>query len=248
MRPLHELLIEAANRQQLTPSTRRGVLTLAGAAATVPAALGIETALAQVQAEHGNPAQRRRRRAQRGKKQQQGNRRNDIRILNYALTLEHLEAAFYTEGVGNDQGQGGVFDEDDFNAFDDRDADLFDRLVEIGIHERAHVTALIATIENLGGDPVEPLCYDFGYNNANQFLEVAQALENTGVSAYDGAIADIRSGELQTTGATIATVEARHASYLNFINGDSPFPDAFDMPLNMDEVLEIAGSFIIDCP
>ena len=113
---------------------------------------------------------------------------------------------------------------------------------------REHVDTLIDVIDSLGGDPVEELCYDFGYDTVAEFLGVAQALENTGVSAYDGAIADIRSGDLQTAGATIATVEARHASYLNFINGDNPFPAAFDTPLDMDEVLDIAGQFIVDCP
>ena len=53
---------------------------------------------------------------------------------------------------------------------------------------------------------------------------MAEFLENTGVSAYDGAIAYIKAAKLQTAGATIATVEARHASYLNLINGDLPFP------------------------
>ena len=59
---------------------------------------------------------------------------------------------------------------------------------------------------------------------------VTQQLENVGVSAYDGALAFLTSAQLQTTGATIATVEARHASYLNLLNNMIPFPNAFDMP------------------
>ncbi len=66
--------------------------------------------------------------------------------------------------------------------------------------------------------------------------------------AYDGAIARINSGDLQTTGATIATVEARHAAYLNLINGDDPFPAAFDEPKTEEQVLAIAGKFIVACP
>lgn len=237
MRPLHEVLIEAATRKGVSLSTRRGALALAAAA---PAALGLNTVLGQVNSET-KQGQRRKKRKKREQNQNQNNRRNDIAILNYALTLEHLEYAFYRDGVGDD----GEFDEDDFNAFDDRDPDLYDRLRDIEMHEGDHVDALIATIQSLGGDPVEEACYDFGYNNVNQFLAVAQALENTGVSAYDGAIAGIKDPDLQTTGATIATVEARHASYLNFINGTSPFPDSFDEPLTMDEVLAIAGPFIV---
>jgi hypothetical protein len=63
------------------------------------------------------------------------------------------------------------------------------------------------------------------------------------VSAYDGAIGLIDAPELQTAGATIATVEARHAAYLNDLNGDSPFPAAFDTPLSMEEVLAAAAPF-----
>jgi rubrerythrin len=240
MRPLHELLIEAANRQQLSPATRRGVLTLAGAAATVPAAMGIETVMAQVTAERGNRGQRRRKRArrrgEREEKQNQGNRRNDIRILNYALTLEHLEYAFYRDGLAQ-------FDANDF------DPGVFDLLTDIRDHEDTHVDVLTDVINDLGGDPVEEApCYDFGndFDEPNGFLEIAQLLENTGVSAYTGALADIKSGDVQTAGATIATVEARHASYLNLINGDNPFPAAFDTPLTMQEVLDAAAAFF-DC-
>jgi hypothetical protein len=39
-------------------------------------------------------------------------------------------------------------------------------------------------------------------------------------------------------------VEARHASYLNLITGEIPFPAAFETPLTTEEVLEIAGPFI----
>jgi len=39
-------------------------------------------------------------------------------------------------------------------------------------------------------------------------------------------------------------VEARHASYLNLITGEVPFPAAFETPLTAEEVLEIAGPFI----
>ena len=227
MRPLHEVLLEAAARPSVSHTSRRGVFALAAAA---PIAFGLESVLAQTGAEQQN----------RGRRNRGGRRKGDIAVLNYALTLEHLEYAFYRDALEGPN----AFTENAFNAFDDRDPQLFARLQEIKQHEGAHVDALIATIQQLGGKPVEELCYDFGYSTVPQFLAVAQALENTGVSAYDGAIADIKSPRLQTTGATIATVEARHAAYLNFINGENPFPDAFDTPLDKADVLDIAGQFI----
>jgi hypothetical protein len=76
---------------------------------------------------------------------------------------------------------------------------------------------------------------------------IAATLENTGVMAYDGAIALLQSKDLQTAGATIATVEARHASYLNLLSGAIPFPTAFDMPKTMREILMAANQFITSC-
>jgi rubrerythrin len=240
MRPLHELLIEAANRQPLAPSTRRGVLAMASVAASVPVASGLQSVLAQVGAE-GNKGRKRRRRRNQGQGNNSGNPQRDIAILNYALTLEHLEYAFYRDGLAQ-------FSAGDFGA------GVFDLLGDIRDHEQAHVDTLIDVIEDLGGDPVEEGCYNFDaldgtgdsfdFQDPDGFLDIAQLLENTGVMAYTGAIKDIKSGALQEASATIATVEARHASYLNLINGDNPFPDAFDEPKSMEEILAAAGGFI----
>ncbi len=73
------------------------------------------------------------------------------------------------------------------------------------------------------------------------------ALENTGVAAYTGAAQYlIDNDELLTAALTIHGVEARHAAYLNILNEENPFPNAFDEPLTPAEVVEIAGQFIVD--
>ncbi len=157
-----------------------------------------------------------------------------IDVLNYALTLEHLEYAFYRDGL------------DQFSA-DQFEDGVYDRLTEIRDHEGAHVNTLTQVVSDLGGEPVEEAEYDFGYgDDPDAFLEVAAALENTGVSAYDGAgAALIENDDLLTAAGTIVAVEARHASYLNLITGEVPFPAAFETPLSRAEVLEIAGPFIV---
>ena len=172
---------------------------------------------------------------------------SDVDVLNFALTLEHLEYAFYRDLLER-------FDEKAFkkaktlNGFGNRTReDVRPNLVDIRDHEQTHVDALTATIEDLGGEPVEEACYDFGVEDVDDFLAIAAVLENTGVSAYDGAIARIERANLLTTGATIATVEARHASYLNFLTDDDPFPEAFDTTRTESEVLDAAGGFIVDC-
>ena len=172
---------------------------------------------------------------------------SDVDVLNFALTLEHLEYAFYRDGLER-------FEERDFrraktlNGFGNRvRGDVRPNLVDIRDHEGTHVDTLSAVIDDLGGAPVEEACYDFGLEDADDFLGVAAVLENTGVSAYDGAISLIESGDLLTAGATIATVEARHASYLNLLTGADPFPGPFDDPKSMEETLDAAGGFIVDC-
>ena len=166
---------------------------------------------------------------------------DEISVLNYALTLEHLENAFYRDGLATLTEQ----------AFIDVgfDATLFDYLAEIGAHEAEHVDTLTQVITSLDGEPVAEGTYDFGeaFNDAEAFLATAQALENTGVDAYTGAAQYlIDSDDLLTAALTIHGVEARHAAYLNVVNGENPFPDAFDEPLTPAEVVDIAGGFIVE--
>ncbi len=172
----------------------------------------------------------------------------DIAILNYALKLERLEKAFYVQGQSR-------FTMTDFTGanfirgFGGRIiSKVYDYFNLIRDHEVVHVDTLVSVIQSLGGTPVAACTYNFGYSNVDGYVAVAQALENTGVMAYDGAIKLIEDPELQQAGATIATVEARHASYLNLLNGTVPFPAAFDTPKTMDQILFIAGQFIVSCP
>ena len=123
-------------------------------------------------------------------------RPTDIDVLNYALTLEHLEYAFYRDGL------------EKFGKREFENAKVFDGLGRylrrnayenfqiIRDHEDTHVKALTSTIESLGGTPVPEATYNFkktAFTSVAKFVSVAQFLENTGVSAYDGAIAYIKA-------------------------------------------------------
>lgn len=172
----------------------------------------------------------------------------DIDILNYALSLENLEAAFYVQGLAR-------FNASDFSngnstaVFGSKiNGNVYSYLGLIRDHEVTHAATLKALITSLGGTPVAPCTYNFGVKNVNDFLMTGMALENTGVMAYDGAIAMITSLDIKQAAATVATVEARHASYLNILNGAIPFPSAFDTPKSMAEILAIASQFISSCP
>lgn len=161
-----------------------------------------------------------------------------VDVLNYALTLEHLEYAFYRDGLEE-------FSAKDFSA-GGYAANVYKWFGIIRDHEKEHVDTLTKVITDLGGKPVAEATYNFGYTDLAGFVGVAQALENTGVSAYQGAAQFlIDEDALLTAALTIHGVEARHASYLNGLNGTSPFPDAFNPTLTPDEVLAIAGPFIV---
>ena len=161
-----------------------------------------------------------------------------VDVLNYALTLEHLEYAFYRDGLQE-------FTAEDFTAAGYA-ANVYDFFGEIRDHELEHVETLMSVIGDLGVEPVEEAEYDFGYTDLAGFIGVAQVLENTGVSAYQGAAQFlIEEDELLTAALTIHGVEARHAAYLNGLQGESQFPDAVNPTLTPDEVLAAAGPFIV---
>ncbi|MDQ4100264.1 MAG: ferritin-like domain-containing protein [Chloroflexota bacterium] len=215
MRDLQSLFMGAINEEQARIANRRGVLgggakVVAGGAAAI--AVAGAPALAKLVAAQDFES--------------------DVDVLNYALTLEHLEFAFYRDGLEG-------------FAAEDFEEGVYDNLLLVRDHEGDHVDTLVSVITDLGGEPVEEGEYDFGYEDADGFLSVAAALENTGVSAYDGAAASLESVDLLNAAGTIVAVEARHASYLNLVTGENPFPEAFETPLSPDEVLEIAGDFIV---
>ncbi|MEA2155351.1 MAG: hypothetical protein QOE11_1491 [Solirubrobacteraceae bacterium] len=140
-------------------------------------------------------------------------KKNDGRILNFALTLEFLEAAFYKQAVDN-------------KAYGDS-ADLQRFAETVAKHEAAHVQFLKGA---LGSSAVKSPTFDFGkaVTDKATFAATAEVLEDTGVSAYLGQVGNILQIPVLKAAGTIATVEARHAAWIRFINGDLPAPASFD--------------------
>ena len=152
----------------------------------------------------------------------------DVDILNFALTLEFLEADFYTR-VGKEVGLSG---------------DAKKLATELGENEEEHVDALTATIGELGGKPVKEPKFTFPAKDQKSFLQLAQVLEDTGVSAYNGAAPAIESKEVLAAAGSIVQIEARHAAAIRLLNGESPAPEAFDKTLSEAEVLKAVKPFV----
>ena len=172
---------------------------------------------------------------------------DDVDILNYARTLEFLEASFYAQGLEN-------IDEDDLcncRLFGDEDDPRRERVYEeletILAHEEAHVEALGAAIEELGGEPVEEPEFDFGLavEYPVAFLATAAQLEDVGVSAYAGAAPYIENPSIVAPALGIHSVEARHASFLRTLNEDTGFPDVVDAPRSRSEVEALVAPYIV---
>ena len=152
----------------------------------------------------------------------------DVDILNFALTLEYLEAAFYDEAKSRVSASGELMSLIDLLAAD----------------EAEHVDALAATVKQLGGTPAPEPKVQFPYGGTSSFLKLAQTLEDTGVSAYNGAAPLIKSKKLLATAGGIVQVEARHAAAIRLQNGELPAPAAFDEALSDKKVLAAVKPFI----
>src|SRR5262245_36270531 len=155
----------------------------------------------------------------------QGVPKSDIAILNYALTLEYLEAAFYKKALADGALKG------QFRTF----------AQVTGEHENAHVAALKKT---LGAKAVKRPQFDFQGTTADQdtFAKTAIVLEDTGVEAYQGQAGNIKTPAVLKAAISIHPVEARHAAWIRSLvgmgSGDpNPAPEAFNPAKDMDAVL-----------
>jgi len=149
----------------------------------------------------------------------------DIEIPNFALTLEFLETDFYRTAQGL-SGEAAAL----ARTFGDEEAE--------------HVGALTRAIRGLGGTPAEKPTASFPQGGQAAFLKLAQTLEDTGVSAYNGAAPMIQSKEVLAAAGTIVQVEARHAASIRLLNGEDPAPVAFDQTMNKEQVLRAVEPFV----
>jgi hypothetical protein len=100
---------------------------------------------------------------------------NDGIILNYALTLEYLERAFYRGGLAK-------FTHDDFVKAGFQDP-FYANLQEIYFDEQTHVSFLSGALTAAKITPTVELQYNFPYTDVAGFITLSSVLEGVGVSA-----------------------------------------------------------------
>jgi Ferritin-like domain len=152
----------------------------------------------------------------------------DLAIVNYALTLEYLEAQFYDKVVAS-----GLFSGQNLSVVKTFRSD-----------EHEHVAALKSVASKLGTPAGRPKG-KFPLHTAAQVTKLAGSVENLGASAYLGQAGNIKSKEILAAALSIHTIEARHAATFNTLLKMSPTPDgAFAKPMSMSQVLAAVKPFI----
>ena len=158
-----------------------------------------------------------------------------VDTLNFALTLEYIESAFYKAGLS-----AGVVPA--------RYRAVFQLIAK---HEAEHVAFLSGA---LGKAAVKPPKADFTaggkyadvFSNFKTFLTLSQTFEDLGVAAYKGQAGNLKSnGDILTAALQIHSVEARHAAEVRRIGGKKAWKGAFDEALSKQQVLAAAKPFLV---
>jgi Ferritin-like domain len=137
----------------------------------------------------------------------------DAEILNFALLLEYIESAFFTEA----------------SVKGNLDGELLEFADVVRGHERAHVAFLR---DALGRKARKRPALEFGEatREPEAFTAAAVTLQDLAVAAYNGQAANLTTGALEAA-AKIVSVEARHAGWIRAISGQNPAPTATEEPV-----------------
>jgi hypothetical protein len=146
---------------------------------------------------------------------------NDVKIGNYALTLEYLEAAFYAAAV----------------KANFPDSDIAGAAKTLAAHEAAHVAVLKKVLGKAAVKPPTVNTDTVGKLLADEktFIKTAAMIEPVGTAAYAGAGPYINNLAIVKAALSIHSVEANHAAYTAALvklkgidKSVDPIPNAFN--------------------
>ncbi|EIW53207.1 uncharacterized protein TRAVEDRAFT_60757 [Trametes versicolor FP-101664 SS1] len=160
-------------------------------------------------------------------------------VLNFALTLEHLENTFYAQALAKYTAQD--FENDGLPAW------VRGRFEQILTHEATHVQFLTAA---LGDKAVKPCEYTFPYDSPKAFAAMSMVFENVGASAYLGSAKFLaNNADYLTAAGSILATEARQASWVTAaVMKLQPWNGPFEVPLTPSGAFSLAAPFIKSCP
>ena len=151
--------------------------------------------------------------------------KQDAEILNFALTMEYVQAGFYADALRRGALSG----------------ELREYAERVGRQEEEHVAFIKSALGKAAGKQPE---LDFGDDTAEAgaFTEAAFKLEDLGVAAYNAQAPNLTKGTLAAA-AKIVSVEARHAAWIRAIAGRNPAPEAAEPTASADRVVKtLTGS------
>ncbi|SCU80201.1 LAFA_0B08086g1_1 [Lachancea sp. 'fantastica'] len=164
----------------------------------------------------------------------------DVDILQFALTLEHLENAFFKQALSN-------FTLDDFTAAN-FSSDFYTQLKYITHDEETHVLFLENALKTAGVSPVAACSYSFPVTSPKEFVQLAAILDGVGISAYLGAAPMVTSKQYLTVAGSILATEALHQAASRNAVGEIPMANPFSTPMGANAVYSLASQFIVSCP
>ncbi|KAI9714203.1 MAG: hypothetical protein M1812_006424 [Candelaria pacifica] len=164
----------------------------------------------------------------------------DADILQYALTLEHLENVFYKGAISSMPEQ--EFLDAGFTS------EYYTNLKYIASDEEQHVLYLEAALKAAGATPVAACQYKFPYTDPKSFVTLASVLEGVGTSAYLGGAGLITSKTYLGVAGSILVTEALHTSLQRFNLGEVAPANPYGTALGLNPVYTLAAAFITSCP
>jgi hypothetical protein len=161
----------------------------------------------------------------------------DIGILNYAYSLEQLEAAFYMKVI--------------MSPYSGMSAMEKSLITDIRDHEIAHREFFKSALKSKAIAALEVDFSSIDFGSRDSVLATAKAFEDLGVSAYNGAGSLLTTPDYLVLAGKIVSVEARHAAYIrdlvnagSFAGNDVVDANGLDMSRKPADVLKIAGKYI----